>query len=1033
MQKFKKLITTPKNLSIVVAITIFMLSVGYSAFSSKLFVDNMIANVAVLPDMRVTGIKNVETKTICTLVDDADGSGTTSIGDEFSCDPGDGVSRTFYLLEKTETELLLLMDRNIDNTTMAWCDPNGPYPLDNACQADGAKAALASKTSGWVNVDVSMPTREQIYSITSSNSLSSAPWLYANLDNDSSTATKRFYWTGTASSSNSTDAIYVNSDGSMGSFHVKYAGDLGVRPVIGVNSANIDLTLLRDREVTVFNDVCSIMSDADNSGSVTVGDKYSCDPGDGTSRTFYVLEKKDDSVSLILDRNIDNTTMRWCVSEPCDNNGANGALKSKTSGWNRVWVSMPTYDQIYNVNGSRTLTESPWLYGNLDIDSSTAIARNYWTSSFSTVDPSSVIYVSYAGTFGSTNYMNAYESGVRPVITMPTTTSSLSNYAEHENDNISMGIVLPYEDSTITYDVTLTNLGNVEMGIFDITGLPDNLEYSILGYDLKDKICDSSNKCKLGANETISITIKYKEGGYDYSNITHNVMLDFEFQPFYSVTYTNIENKGYPTEVITNDTLVVDFGSNIVPAIRVKIDGVEISNYTYENGILTVPNVTSNIEVIKRETIYVANSPDLANNSLVPVIYDGTDWVVADTTKEWYNYDNQEWANAVVLKDGLTKNVGDTLTVDGSDPDVTAMFVWIPRYEYKYTNLGTQYAGGTKDAPGGIEINFIPKDIIKGGDGYKVHPAFTFGNNEVSGIWVGKFETSHTTLESVDNTLNCVDENCENASGLRILPNVVSIRDQSLSNLFFAGRSIGDKINLDTSSVDSHMMKSSEWGAVAYLSQSKYGKYGNTMYTGADKAVYINKSTEYITGISSGTASVRDGETLCMYNDLTDRGNGIGSCGGGASTTGNITGIYDMSGGSHEFVTGYNVTRKLTGNNWGESISTSTGNVLNYSTFTQAPDAKYYDAYTTTSKSTEDDGPVYCNGEECYGHALLETADWYNNSSSYVTIYNAWFVRGGGTQWGTTTNSGPGIFATGNNQGYPHPSITFRVTLTPQN
>ena len=31
------------------------------------------------------------------------------------------------------------------------------------------------------------------------------------------------------------------------------------------------------------------------------------------------------------------------------------------------------------------------------------------------------------------------------------------------------------------------------------------------------------------------------------------------------------------------------------------------------------------------------------------------------------------------------------------------------------------------------------------------------------------------------------------------------------------------------------MMKNMEWGAVAYLSHSKYGKYGNSMYEGSNK------------------------------------------------------------------------------------------------------------------------------------------------------------------------------------------------------
>ena len=43
------------------------------------------------------------------------------------------------------------------------------------------------------------------------------------------------------------------------------------------------------------------------------------------------------------------------------------------------------------------------------------------------------------------------------------------------------------------------------------------------------------------------------------------------------------------------------------------------------------------------------------------------------------------------------------------------------------------------------------------------------------------------------------------------------------------------------STYGTHMMKNIEWGAVAYLSQSKYGKYGNTTYSGANKEIYQNQ------------------------------------------------------------------------------------------------------------------------------------------------------------------------------------------------
>ena len=39
--------------------------------------------------------------------------------------------------------------------------------------------------------------------------------------------------------------------------------------------------------------------------------------------------------------------------------------------------------------------------------------------------------------------------------------------------------------------------------------------------------------------------------------------------------------------------------------------------------------------------------------------------------------------------------------------------------------------------------------------------------------------------------------------------------------------------------------KNMEWGAVAYLSQSKYGKYGNTLYSGNYRRIYKNNYYQY--------------------------------------------------------------------------------------------------------------------------------------------------------------------------------------------
>ena len=497
-----------------------------------------------------------------------------------------------------------------------------------------------------------------------------------------------------------------------------------------------------------------------------------------------------------------------------------------------------------------------------------------------------------------------------------------------------------------------------------------------------------------------------------------------------TITYkASIKNLG--TVPMKIDTLSSSLGSTS-SGVTYTIDGIELGTVieagNTQEFTITLERKTSStnkeasfllelswIESIPpklyKDPILVGNDPNLLNDSLTPVVYNGTNWVVADTTQKWYDYSNQEWANAVILNSGVTKNVGDIVTVPtdtSTTTDVKAMYVWIPRYEYHIEGTyGTHLDGtaGTQELPGEIEVKFIPGSQTTADSNYILHPAFTWDNDSngtiiasehITGIWVGKFETTG------------------DSSTPTILPNISSLRNQKVSEQFTTAQEFATYLTNSTNT-DSHMMKNSEWGAVAYLSQSIYGKYGNTLYTGANKEVYQNDSSSFYTGRSSGKTSAAGYSSTgtCLYNDITDRGSGTGSCGGGASTTGNITGVYDMTGGAFEYVMGYLTTASST---WG---GTSNGNKAG---FTSAPDSKYYDAYTSDTATTA------CNGGICYGQALSETSGWYIDYADFVRAQGPWFHRGGHYNYGIDG----GVFTSGIYNGYASDFYSFRsVFLAP--
>ncbi len=167
-------------------------------------------------------------------------SGTVSyaLGTSYTCNVGDG-PRTFYVLEENTDTVSLIMSENL-GYNVEW-DESG----NNADGPVTALAYLEEQTSSWT-VDVSLPTGQQIADAVGNTSwtsggsdidLSSAPWLYDNLDGETSTNSYG-YWTSTPNSSNSYSAWIVFSYGYLYYGDVDYT-DNGVRPVITVSKSQL--------------------------------------------------------------------------------------------------------------------------------------------------------------------------------------------------------------------------------------------------------------------------------------------------------------------------------------------------------------------------------------------------------------------------------------------------------------------------------------------------------------------------------------------------------------------------------------------------------------------------------------------------------------------------------------------------------------------------------------------------------------------------------------------------------------------------
>jgi hypothetical protein len=343
-------------------------------------------------------------------------------------------------------------------------------------------------------------------------------------------------------------------------------------------------------------------------------------------------------------------------------------------------------------------------------------------------------------------------------------------------------------------------------------------------------------------------------------------------------------------------------------------------NYDYE---FFLENPLGGI-ISEYDEVKGVNRPKLAPG-MTAVKWNGSAWDTISNPEEdtsWYSYTTTDkmWANA--------------RTLDGS------MWVWIPRFIYKISSgwhtstagtIEVQFSMGIDDTRGGTVTVDTGTTAEASNNKWTNHPAFTFGDTELTGIWVAKFEASN------------------NSGNVKIAPGVQSWRSITVNDIFTNCR------NMETSSIygwgtsgtgiDTHMMKNVEWGAVAYLAKSNYGK---------TTEITINNNSDYYTGGGSGNAYVTNV---------------------GQSSTGNIYGIYDISGGANEYVAAYL-------NNGHSSLTT-------YGSSLVSANAKYKDVYVVDPSDSQVNN--YNNTAYKKGDAMWETSSSYSGSNSWFSDFSYTF------------------------------------------
>ena len=474
------------------------------------------------------------------------------------------------------------------------------------------------------------------------------------------------------------------------------------------------------------------------------------------------------------------------------------------------------------------------------------------------------------------------------------------------------------------------------------------------------------------------------------------------------------------------------------------------------------------------------NEPQVKGTGLQPVtiVADG-DITTVEGNMAWYNYQTtpngavaaKTWANA--------KSTGTTTDYD-------SYWVWIPRYAYKLDEkaktIDIVFLKGTTDRPApktadGVDSSQIiikrAKDISSeeaqtteedGKSIYIVHPAFTneSGNGyanggwdrEIPGFWIAKFEAGYvgepgdtgaavaidspvqySTIQTwdgsvfQDQTTYYYGTRAANNTKIKwptFQPYRPSMNYVGISDAYDLCRQIGNTSANDNpyqlKNVDSHMIKNSEWGAVAYLSYSDYGQGRATEVTINNRSAGGSENVWAVTGYAGDTPSATIEEF--NLNELTAgsvKNPWYSTSGDNASTTGNVSGVYDMSGCNWEWVSGYGcfVTNQFT--DFAGKLNLGGSN-------------KYKSEYVIedkyggeSEKNFQVNKPLRRKGE-----AIWETctkgyndSSWYSDYSGFVDRLWPFFIRGGDV----TSSTKAGIFGFERNGGGCYKNVGFRAIL----
>ncbi len=607
---------------------------------------------------------------------------------------------------------------------------------------------------------------------------------------------------------------------------------------------------------------------------------------------------------------------------------------------------------------------------------------------------------------------------------------------------------------TITIVVLLILTFTISMNIPDISNRKKKSNFENDMRELKEEIDQYYAKY-----EQLPIINKYTK--IDMLNDIKNVNDDENYYVIdLSKIFTNLNYGKDYEKVKTKDT-----SEEIAEILDVYIINEQSHTIYYPKGIEYDGEIHYTLDTYTMIKVneYV-NAPKLLEG-MTPIKFtnpttstEGTTVTTVSTDENWYSYANKKWANAQT-KDGSMwvwiPRYAYKITYYTDDTKQT-----ISKTKTSYGSIDVVFLIGTTDnyysEDGSIRTAQRQKkvdEIIDSTKDYTVHPAFTdessisYANGgwdkELTGIWVAKFEAGYASggntaavkasnvnysqmmsyvpaveagsggtntarnwldgiyaIKNSDGTYEWKDNKETTIKYPVFQGSTYSMNYINHSDAFLLSKALTDDGNiygLSSKNADSHLMKNSEWGAVAYLSKSKYG------LKNIDIAVNKKNLNNSVTSIYAVTG----------YNENDNKWNEYIETNLSASTTGNIYGVYDMSGGMYERTVGIvsnensnlyisgkaiieetNVKYEVNEQTKEVVLDRNTGKSTKYATIYPNNDSGLTDTNVGSQKNYEINTAIYGDGIRETSTAGTESTGWYRDYSRFPALGSPFIIRG---------------------------------------